>query len=83
MVRLSYLSPETEAEEHKGGSAGKPGRCFASVTVPKTMLAIAEGAKYQPGTPSGNALRTTRSTLAILPDDTAFVPLSKNGSARE
>ena len=30
-----------------------------------------------------NALRTTRSTLAILRDDTAFVPLSKNGSTRE
>src|SRR6476619_1030637 len=28
-----------------------------------------------------NALRTTRSTLVILSDDTAFVPLSKNGSA--
>jgi|KBSMisStaDraftv2_1062788.scaffolds.fasta_scaffold48066_5 hypothetical protein len=30
-----------------------------------------------------NALRTTRSTLAILRHDTAFVPLSKNGSTRE
>ena len=30
-----------------------------------------------------NALRTTRSTLAILRDDAAFVPLAENGSARE
>jgi hypothetical protein len=73
MVRLSYLSPKTEVRESMmGGSAS-----------PKTMLTIAEGADIQAGQPRANALRTTRSTLAILSDDAAFAPLAENGSARE
>src|SRR4029077_11552946 len=39
--------------------------------------------KYQAGKPHANALRTTRSTLAILRDDTVFIPLAENGSTRE
>src|SRR5215472_18249577 len=38
MMPFSYLSPKTEVRESiMGGSGGKPGRCFASVTAPKTM----------------------------------------------
>jgi hypothetical protein len=48
MMPLSYLSRKTEVRETiMGGSAGKPGRCFASVTAPKTMLTIAEGANIR------------------------------------
>src|SRR4029077_20494855 len=43
--------------------------------------------RYQAGKPSGscrtNALRTTRSTLAILRDDAAFLSLAENRGARE
>jgi hypothetical protein len=56
----------------KGGSAS-----------PKTMVTIAEGADIQPGQPHANALRTTRSTLAILRDDAAFLSLAENRGARE
>jgi hypothetical protein len=73
MRPLSYLSPKTEVRESiMGGSA-----------PPNTMLTIAEGADIQAGQPHATALRTTRSTLAILSDDAAFAPLAENGSARE
>ena len=39
--------------------------------------------RYQAGKPHANALRTTRSTLPILRDDTALVPLAENRSAGE
>src|SRR5882724_13573546 len=73
MIRLSYLSPKTEVRESiEGGSAS-----------PKTMLAIAEGANIRRGSLHANALRTTRSTVAILCDEAALLSLAKNGSARE
>jgi len=43
------------AQSVHGGSGGKPGRCFASVTAPKTMTTIAEGAIIT-RVYSGNAL---------------------------
>src|SRR5436190_6112026 len=39
--------------------------------------------RYQAGKPHANALRTTRSTLAILCDEAALLPLGQNGSAGE
>src|SRR5262245_57346382 len=59
--------PQWLAQSVHGGSGGKPGRYFASVTAPKTMTTIAEGAiiRRLGRVYSGNALRTTRSTFAL------------------
>ena len=88
MIQLSYRSLKTEVRESIiGGSVGKPGRCLASVTAPKTMMEPARPRAADIGPRAGrlhcqrvedNAFR-----LDILRDDAAFVPLSKNRSARE
>src|SRR6266403_2885115 len=39
--------------------------------------------KFRRGSLHANALRTTRSTVAILCDEAALLSLAKNGSARE
>jgi hypothetical protein len=44
------------------------------------MLTIAG---YQAGKPHANALRTTRSSVAILSDDAAFLSLAENRGAKE
>jgi hypothetical protein len=73
MVRLSYRSPQDgSAREHHGWIGFSEGD-----------VGNRRRRKYQAGKPHANALRTTRSTLAILRDDTAFIPLSESGSARE
>jgi hypothetical protein len=47
---LLCLAQNRNSQEHKGGLAGKPGRCFASVTAPKTMnIIIAEGQEHRAG----------------------------------
>src|SRR5215471_3296967 len=40
---LEMALSSDEAQREQGGSGGKPGRCFASVTAPKTINAFGEG----------------------------------------